>query len=225
MRSANGCLITLAYLAFLGRSSAQEMNTPPPAEAALLPPVELSSESVQPAGFDFSKVPPVPRPPVRFGMFAVPPAGPGYYSALDWLTGTYREAPPKDNFPRFGLSGMSFFDYDWRFLDDPSYDPDLLDGLKRVRVGDNWLASTGGEVRYRYQDEYHSRLTTSDNLYSLTRVRAYADVWYQDLVRFYIEGIYADSHLRRQFGAVHCAPRHRHRPRRFPEPFPRSQAR
>jgi hypothetical protein len=47
-------------------------------------------------------------------MFAVPPTGPGYYSALDWLTGTYRESAPPGNFPPFGLSGMSFFDYDWR---------------------------------------------------------------------------------------------------------------
>ena len=63
--------------------------------------------------------------------------------------------------------------YDWRFVDDPSYDPDLRESLKRMRGGTNWLASTGGEFRYRYQDEYHSRLTIFDNSYSLTRVRAY----------------------------------------------------
>ncbi|HVL12419.1 MAG TPA: hypothetical protein VM529_07630, partial [Gemmata sp.] len=88
-------------------------------------------------GFDFAKVPPVrvfPRP----GMFPITPTGPGYYSLLDALRGEARDAPAPFGYPPFALMQPSFFDADWRYLDNTKTPPqDFLDRLKRVRVGDD----------------------------------------------------------------------------------------
>ncbi|HEY1381086.1 MAG TPA: alginate export family protein [Gemmataceae bacterium] len=143
--------------------------------------------------FDFSKVPPSIRALPRPGLFPLPPTGPGYYSALDFLTGAYRDGPPQYPYPPFALSPLSFYDADWRFVDKPGYDPDFLEQLKRVRVGDNWLFATGGQAWVRYSNEYNSRLTESNNVYSLVRVRPYVDLWYQDCFRVFVEGIFADN--------------------------------
>src|SRR5262245_19722806 len=70
------------------------------------------------SGFDWSKNPPVrlfPRP----GNFAILPSGPGYYSLLDVAEDNYREAPPKFPYPPFCIIPFSFFDADFRYLDDP----------------------------------------------------------------------------------------------------------
>jgi hypothetical protein len=45
----------------------------------------------------------------------------------------------------------------------------------------------------RYMNEYNSRLTDQDNVYNLTRVRAYGDLWYKDAFRLYAEFIGAYS--------------------------------
>lgn len=143
--------------------------------------------------FDFKKVPPVqvfPRP----GFFSIPPSGPGYYSLLDRLTGNYRQEAPKFGYPPFALMGPGLFDADWRYLDDPKTPPqDFLDRLKRIHIGDDWLFSTGGQASSRYMNEWNSRLTEQNNVYDLYRVRTYGDLWYKDVFRFYVEGIYADS--------------------------------
>jgi hypothetical protein len=139
------------------------------------------------------KVPPV-RPHPRPGFFSIPPAGPGYYSLADALTGTWREGPPKYPYVRFGLMQPSFFDADFRYLDDPkNTETDFFDPLKRIRLGDDWLFSTGGAAWNRYMNEYNSRLTESNNIYNLTRVRVYGDLWYRDAFRLYGEFLGAYS--------------------------------
>jgi hypothetical protein len=145
-------------------------------------------------GFDWKKVPRVrafPKP----GNFSVPPVGPGYYSALDELRGNCQKAPPKHPYPRFGLIQPSFFDVDnFSYLDDPkNTEHDIFDPLKRIRIGDHWQFTTGGDVRSRYQTEYNSRLTERQNEYHLSRLRVYGDLWYEDIFRLYVEGIGAWS--------------------------------
>jgi hypothetical protein len=143
--------------------------------------------------FDFSKTPPSRRALPRLGMFPLAPSGPGYYSGWDALLHEEHQKPPQYPFPFFALSPLSFYDADWRFVDDPNYRPDALERLKRIHLDDNWLVSTGGQAWWRYQNEYNSRLTESNNTYSLVRARPYVDVWYQDRFRFFLEGIFADS--------------------------------
>ena len=144
------------------------------------------------AGFDFKNVPRV-RPATRVGAFPILPTGPGAYSAYDRLAGESREAAPKYPYPPFVLSTLSFFDADWRFVDDPKYSPDALEKLKRIRVGEDWLLSTGGQAWFRFANELNARVAHRNDEYALYRVRPYLDVWYQDKFRFFIEGIFADS--------------------------------
>jgi hypothetical protein len=141
---------------------------------------------------DWSRVPPVRVYP-RTGDFPVPPSGPGYYSLYDWLTGNYRQAPPKFPYSRFGLMPPSFFDADFRYLDDPNNtDYDWSDFLHRIYIGDNWLFATGGQFWSRYMHEVNSRLSGFNNDYTLIRTRVWADLWYRDLVRVYAE--FLDAH-------------------------------
>ena len=144
-------------------------------------------------GFDFAKVPPVrvfPRP----GMFPITPTGPGYYSLLDAVRGEARDAPAPFGYPPFALMQPSFFDADWRYLDNPKTPPqDFLDRLKRVRVGDDWLLALGGATWTRYSNEHNSRLGGAHHDYLQVRSRVYADLWYRDAVRVYAEGLYADT--------------------------------
>lgn len=138
-------------------------------------------------GFNFKNVP-VVRVMPRLGNFPIPPGGPGYYSLLDILTGDYREAPPKYPYPRFGLMPFPFYDASFAYLDDPkNTEHDWFDPLKRIRLGENWLFSTGGDYRTRFEDRGHDRLTRVDNDYSVTRVRTYGDLWYKDQFRLFIE--------------------------------------
>jgi hypothetical protein len=143
--------------------------------------------------FDFNKIPPVAMNP-RPGMFNILPSGPGYYSLLDQIRGDCKDGPPKSGYPLFPLMSPGFFDADFRYLDDPNTPPaDLSDRLKRVHLGDNWLFSTGGQFWNRYMNESNSRLTRQSNDYDLFRVRMYGDLWYKDVFRVYVEGIYADA--------------------------------
>ena len=137
---------------------------------------------------DWKKIPRV-RPFPRIGNWPVPPTGPGYYSALDQLRGDCLQGPPKYPYPRFGLIQPSFFDVDnFSYLDDPNNtEHDFFDPLKRVRLGDNWLFITGGDIRTRYEQHYNARLTETNNDYDLTRLRVYGDLWYRDDFRLYAE--------------------------------------
>lgn len=137
---------------------------------------------------DWKKIPRV-RPFPRIGNWSVTSTGPGYYSALDCLRGDRLPAPPKYPYPRFGLIQPSFFDTDnFSYLDDPNNtEHDFFDSLKRIRMGDNWLFVTGGDIRTRYENQYNSRLTETNNNYDLSRLRVYGDLWYRDNLRIYAE--------------------------------------
>jgi hypothetical protein len=133
-----------------------------------------------------------PFPPL--GNTIVPPRGSGYYTFLELLRGDRREGPPTFAYPRFGLMPWSFFNADWRYLEnaDPQ-DRDPFDFLKRIRFLDDFMFTTGGEFRYRYNNEVDSRLSGKDNVYELTHTRLYGDLWYRDLFRIYGEFINAQS--------------------------------
>lgn len=183
------------------QETAQEFAAAPAAakgaaegKAVLLPPVDTPPCNACDAcgGFDFKKVPPVrifPRP----GDFPIPPSGPGYYSLLDQLTGTCREKPPRYGYPAFGLMAPGIYEADFRYLDDPkNKDHDPFDVLHRIRLGDNWMFSTGGTAWYRHMNEVNSRLSGQDNNFGLYRARIYGDLWFQDRFRLFVEGVYAD---------------------------------
>lgn len=170
--------------------AAGPVAAPGPAPA---PPPVTEPCPVAGGGFDFKTVPPVRVAP-RTGHFPVPPTGPGYYSLLDVFQGNCLKAPPKYPYPRFGLMQPSFFDADFRYLDDPANaEHDYADPFKRIRLGDDWLLSLGGQSWARYHNEYNSRLGARDNVYLLDRTRLYADLWYHDLFRVYAEGIFANT--------------------------------
>ncbi len=148
-----------------------------------------------PAGFDFKKVPPV-RGAVRAGPFPMPPTGPGYYSILDLVRGDCQKAPPKYPYPRFALMGSSFYDADFKYVDAlPESDRTVSESLKRMKVADDWMLSVGGSSWQRFMSEYNSRLGQADNHYLLTRDRVYADLWYKDVARLYVEGISSYSYF------------------------------
>lgn len=154
------------------------------------PPAATECASV----FDWKKVPRV-RPTPRGGFFSVPPTGPGYYSALDQLRGDYLKAPPKYPYPRTSAIFPGFFDVDnFAYLEDPkNTEHDFFDPLKRIHLGDNWLFTTGGEFRTRYENAYNDRLGQRNNAYQLTRTRVYGDLWYRDDFRVFAEYIGAWS--------------------------------
>jgi hypothetical protein len=125
-----------------------------------------------------------PMPPV--GYFPIPPTGCGYYSALDLLLDRQTQRP---KFPYSPTSPMfnSFFDADFRYLDDPNNTQhDYLDFLHQIHFGD-FVFNTGGEYRNRYMQEDNSRLTGATNDYDLQRTRVYGDLWYRDWIRVYVE--------------------------------------
>ena len=160
-------------------------ETPVPVRPESVPCAECST------GFDFKNVPPI-RPQPRSAFFPIPPTGPGYYSILDAVRGTPSQAPPTYGCARFGLIAQSSFDLDFRYLDKPdNASHDFFDPLKRMRLGDDFLLSLGGQTQVRQMEEYNSRLGTRNNSYTLTRQRLYGDLWFQDRVRFFAEGIAA----------------------------------
>ncbi|HEY7154629.1 MAG TPA: alginate export family protein [Gemmataceae bacterium] len=146
-----------------------------------------------PYGPWWTRVPNVqPFPPP--GNTVLPPTGPGYYTFLELLRGDYRQVPPRYAYPRFGIIQFSFFNADWRYLDNAgSQDRDVFDFLKRLRFLDDFMFTTGGEFRYRHNNEVDSRLSGANNVYELTRTRVYGDLWFRDLFRIYGELINAQS--------------------------------
>jgi len=147
----------------------------------------------QTGAFNFKNVPPVwpmPRP----GFWPNPPKGYGYYSLLDQLRDEPRDAPPKNGYPPSPAMPFSFFNADFRYLDDPKYaSHNYSDALKRIHLGDDWLFSTGGQAWTRYMNIDNSRLSQSDDIHELFRLRAYGDLWYQDKLRVFAEFISAQS--------------------------------
>lgn len=140
--------------------------------------------------FDFSKGPPItPMPMV--GNFVKPPKGPGYFSLMDFFEGTQREKAPVGAHPPFGLLPTSAFDLNYRYVENPNREKHFTDALKRIHLGDDWLLSMGGSIWFRHMRERDSRLNATgiDNNYNLQRIRAHADLWYQDSFRVFAEVI------------------------------------
>ncbi len=197
----------LCWMLFTSLGRGQEGAAPPPPTPTPETPVvealpgPLSVDPVadcvcEPGGTASSwrsRVPPVTVFPFP-GLATFPPTGKGYYSLRDWLEGNERQAPPKYPYPRVSIIPASFFDANFKYLDNPeNTEHDVFDVLKRIPVGDDFMFTTGGEVRMRYANETDSRLTGRDNNYTLQRTRLYGDLWWQDRVRIFAEFIYADS--------------------------------
>lgn len=143
----------------------------------------------------WSRVPPV-TPLPRVGWFPMPPTDPGYYSLRDVIDDNYREKPPKVPYPPVSPIYLSFFDADYRYLDDPNYtERDCFDALKRMHPCCDWMLDVGGEERVRYMHEEggYARFTGVDNDYTLLRTRLYGDLWYRDIFRVYVE--YIDAQI------------------------------
>jgi len=208
LRSAAGCIAAGAFLAPI-TAKAQDKVSPLPilleskvgvlleqtdGPEKIAPPkaVEPPAEAPKAPKSAWLDSPPVHINP-RLGNFVVLPKGPGYYSGLDWLMGNYRETPPKSAYPAFALVAPSFFDADFRYIDDPKYTPDALEKLHRVHIGDEWLFGTGGQAWWRHMHEFNSRLTGRTNDYDLLRARVFGDLWYKDSFRIYAEFITAQT--------------------------------
>lgn len=118
------------------------------------------------------------------------PTGPGYYSLLDMVQNRYREKPPKFPLPRVAPMPPSFFDVDWRYLDDPNLpdiEKDWLDFFKRRHPTPDTMFSMGGEMRLQIQNIVSQFFQEFDENFLLHRVRLYGDFWYQDRFRIYLE--------------------------------------
>jgi hypothetical protein len=127
------------------------------------------------------------------GAFPVPPTGAGYYNLRQLVEGTPGEKPPRWPYQRSGIVMPSYAEFDFSYLDPLTHDErDWAERLKRRPLGEHWLFSTGGEFRYRYNDEANSQLGGKHNNYNLYRTRAYGDLWYEDSFRLFGEFLYAD---------------------------------
>jgi hypothetical protein len=172
-------------------------TSPPPAGPDKLMQIlgeqpEQPNENCDPPGFDFSKVPPT-QPLARFGNFMIPPTGCHYYTLIDFLTGQKQETP-RFPFGLYSLNSQPSYDYDFRYLDNPNNtQTSWTDGFKRIHVGDNFLASFGGELHTRYANERNSQGLGITNNYNQIRTRLYGDAWYRDEFRTFVEFIYAET--------------------------------
>ena len=147
----------------------------------------------------WEKVPPIlpyPRP----GNFYIAPSGPGYYTILDAIRGNELPDRPKNPYLQWGQNPNPFYNADFRYLDDPkNTETDFLDPLKRLHLGDEWLFSTGGEIRNRYSSIQNAALYNkspqagSHDNFDLFRARFYGNLWYLDRFRLYAEFITAQS--------------------------------
>jgi hypothetical protein len=137
----------------------------------------------------WSHVPPLRRPD-RVGYFVIAPDKPGYYSLLFLLLDEPSPTLPRLPYPPVSGDGYSFYDADYRYLENPRFgEVDLFALLKRIHPTDAWLLSFGGEARLRFMDENggYQRITGQVNTDFWYRSRVYADVWYRDWLRAYVE--------------------------------------
>jgi hypothetical protein len=169
-------------------------------DAAALPPVVTEAAAADGDGKPeapksvFDKVPPIPPVIPKPGVFFMPPQGPGYYSLLDLLTGKYREERPPQPYSAISPDIYPFFWANFKYLDNPDAERQSpFDCLKRMKYDDCFMLSVGGEERIRQMNEVNGRLTGRNDNYQLERSRVYADLWYQDKVRIYVE--YYDAQI------------------------------
>lgn len=129
----------------------------------------------------FANTPPLSNFP-RLLSTRSAPTGPGYYSARDFLSGEYRQKPPPFPWGRISLKPFPFYDADFRYLKDHPKNTYFMwsDFMKRRRIGDEWLFSTGGEVRDRYMNEIDARLTPTVNRYEQLRTLVYGSLYHGD---------------------------------------------
>lgn len=152
--------------------------------------IEEAKGEPKSAWFTHPKVRLAPRP----GWFIIQPKGCGYYSLADCVHDRPRKEHEKSAYPPNALMAPSFFDADFRYIDDPKRtDHDHFDPWHRVHLGDNWLFGTGGQASWRSMNEVNSRLTGVSNTYDLVRGRIFADLWYKDKFRIFGEFISAWS--------------------------------
>lgn len=160
---------------------------------SLFPAAAPSRTGAAAAKGTFADTPPVFVFP-RLGLYPVFPSGPGYYSAFDFALDNYREQPPPFPWGRISLKPFPFYDVDFRYLDDPKNTfHTWSDFLKRRRIGDDWLFSSGGEFRDRFMHETDSRLTETVNSYEQLRTLLYGSLWYRDDIGFFAQFIDAQS--------------------------------
>lgn len=138
---------------------------------------------------NWSKVPPIASN-TRSGLFTFRSTGSGYYQLLDLLRGEMRPLAPPEPFGLTSVNGIPSYDYDFRFLENPknTYHP-WSSTYKRIHVGDELLFSTGGEMRYRFNNYTNYQLSGNNDSFDLTRFRAYSDLWYRDRGRLFVEMI------------------------------------
>jgi hypothetical protein len=136
----------------------------------------------------------------RTGNFYVAPSGPGYFTLYHFVRDNELPDRPRNPYLQWGQNANPFFNVDFRYLDDPNNNEGFLfDGLKRIHLGDNWLLSTGGEVRDRYSNLDNAYLYNKKPLagtnedFNLFRARVYGDMCYRDVFRLYAEFTTADS--------------------------------
>ena len=187
-------LLTIAAASCTLQSLANEPAKTMPPSTTSTPntsaPAAPAATNTAPEKFNWGGVPPV-TPMPRPGLFVIPPAGPGYFSLWDLISGNKREAPPVAPYAPFGLLPTSGFDIDFRYLEKPEHEKDIFDPFKRIKLADNWMLSFGGQFWYRYMHETDSRLNAAgqDNKYHLFRTRFHADLWYRDQFRLFAEFI------------------------------------
>ncbi len=93
---------------------------------------------------------------------------------------------------------LTFYDNDFSYLSDPYYEGRQLgDSMKQLKdpFGGTW--DFGGQLRTRFHHEDGmkgpQRFTHTTDNFQLTRLRAYANYQMTPWLRFYSEGIFADS--------------------------------
>lgn len=147
----------------------------------------------------WEKVPPI-QPYPRQGNFFISPTGTGYYTLLDLIRDRELSDRPKDPYLQWGQNPNPAYNLDFRYIDDPeNAQVDFLSSLKRVHFGDNWLFSTGGEVRDRYATIQNAALydkrpqAGADDTFNLFRTRVYGSLWYLDQFRLFAEFFTAEA--------------------------------
>lgn len=153
-------------------------------------------------GYESAQVPTTYSDPVVSGGTSSAPVY-EYYSPAPEVV--YQPAMPaaapakKKKNPAAGAHKGLFYLNDFSYLTDGYTGPTYLgDGLKNL--GANGNLDIGGQIRTRYHSEQgmgqtagFTRFQDTDNQFGLLRVRAYADWKATDRLRFYAEGIYADT--------------------------------
>ncbi len=144
---------------------------------------------------DWSKYPETSQPMQRPGNFFIPYSkGPACFSLWDAVTNDCRETRPKSGYAPFAINPWSFYDADWRFVEGiPCEERTVVERLKRIHLNNCWLLGTGGSYWINYQNQHNSRLTETENDFTLVNFRLYTDLWYRDRFRFYAESIWADN--------------------------------